>query len=308
MTTGNAAGRGLSILAGAAFTAGALYILLEDAVRHHHWSMAHALTVLTVFGTIASGHLAGKAARHWHLGAAAGFTLLFLVGTGLVVMNSVGRQAEVSDTSVLSVEDRNQKRADAKRAIARAEQQVEALRADLASECRSGKGKRCEGTAAAVAVYEAAAQGHKSELEKLGAEEPVAPKAEKMAEILALVGADKAAAKATLMLIEPFLWTLFFELGSVVSWGYAFGTVRTVSKPPRCSVSTSETVAKANAGFDPQGQAVIDALAQGPVSSNDELARRMGCSKSEASKRVAALNGRVVKIRRGREVQIALAN
>ena len=304
-TTG---GRALAIAAGVAFTAGALYILLEDAVKNQHWTMAHALTVLTVFGTIASGHLAGKALRHLHLGAAAGFALLFLSGTGLVVYNSVGRQAEASSTSVLSVEDRNQQRFDAKAKLASAEQSLESIRADIVTECSSGEGKRCRGTKAATAVYEAAVQGHKSDLEKLGAEEPVAPKAEKMAEILALFGVDKATAKATLMLLEPFLYTLFFEFGSVVSWGYAFRIVTTVRKPSRPTVSIPEIVSKAPARINHQEQAVIDALALGPAESNDELAQRMGCSKSESSKRVAGLNGRVIKTRRGREVQISLAN
>lgn len=52
---------------------------------------------------------------------------------------------------------------------------------------------------------------------------PVAPKAEKMAAVAATFGADKAQAKATLMLIEPFAYTLFFELGSIISLGYGFG-------------------------------------------------------------------------------------
>jgi hypothetical protein len=51
---------------------------------------------------------------------------------------------------------------------------------------------------------------------------PVAPKAEKFAEILGLFGADKAQAKAVLSLLEPFLYTLLFEYGSIVGWGYAF--------------------------------------------------------------------------------------
>ena len=312
MNSTTAAGRGLSILAGVAFTAGALYILLEDAVKNQHWTMAHALTVLTVFGTIASGHLGSKALRHLHLFAAAGFTLLFLAGTVLTVMNSVGRQAEASDTSLLSVEDRNSKRIEAKDALASAEKMLDEERASLARECQSGEGKRCKGIAASVAVYEAAVQGHKGELKDLGSPEPVAPEAEKMAEILALFGANKTTAKAVLMLIKPFLYTLFFEIGSIVSWGYAFKAVKTVAKPLAATVSArktvTETVRKALPRPDTQNQAVYDALAMGPAESNDELARRMGVSKSEASRRVAALNGRVVKLRRGREVQISLAH
>jgi len=113
-------GRILAIAAGIAFTGGALYILLEAVVvKGHVWTMAHALTVLAVFGTIASGHLSGEAIRARHFGAMFGFALLFFVGTGLTVYNSVGRQAEASETGVLSAGDRNAKRADARLAIAR---------------------------------------------------------------------------------------------------------------------------------------------------------------------------------------------
>ena len=46
-------------------------------------------------------------------------------------------------------------------------------------------------------------------------------------------------------------------------------------------------------------------LAGKPIS-NDELARLMGVSKAEASKRVTALDGFVRKVRKGRIVEISL--
>jgi hypothetical protein len=46
-------------------------------------------------------------------------------------------------------------------------------------------------------------------------------------------------------------------------------------------------------------------LAGKPIS-NDELARLMRVSKSEASKRVTALDGCVLRVRKGREVLISL--
>ena len=46
-------------------------------------------------------------------------------------------------------------------------------------------------------------------------------------------------------------------------------------------------------------------LAGKPVT-NDELARLMGTSKAEASKRVTALDGFVRRIRKGRSVEISL--
>ena len=48
-------------------------------------------------------------------------------------------------------------------------------------------------------------------------------------------------------------------------------------------------------------------LAGNPVT-NDELATLMDVSKSEASKRVSAIDGHIRKIRDGRKVQISLLN
>ena len=223
MTTNTTASRGLAIAAGLAFTGGALTILLHDVViLGHPWTMAHALAVLTVAGVILAGELGKEAWRTRNRGASVGFWLAVIVGTGLVVGNSVGRQAEASDTSTLSVEDRNTKRTEARAELATAQKMLDEERAALIPESKSGCGKRCEGIRASIAVYEAAVKGHQADIDKLGPAEPVAPKAEKMAEIAGLFGADKAKAKAVVMLLEPFLWTLLFEYGSIVAWGYAF--------------------------------------------------------------------------------------
>src|SRR5437016_1324774 len=106
MSSANTGSRTLAIAAGLAFTGGALTILLHDvidpaSVTHTlvRWTMTHTLAVLTVLGVILAGHLAGEARRSRHYGSMLGFVLAALIGTGLVVYNSVGRQAEASDTS-----------------------------------------------------------------------------------------------------------------------------------------------------------------------------------------------------------------
>lgn len=210
----------LALSAGVTFTGGALYILLEDVFKHHLWTMEHALTVLTVFGTIAVGHLAVDAARRRHILAAIGFCLLFVAGTALTVYNSVGRQAETSDARLLDAEARNEQIIAAKRALATNAAMLAEARTRHARECASGRGKRCDGIAATIRVYEDAVKGNEADLAKLGPPVPVAPKAEKMATVAAIFGADKTQAKAFLMLIEPFAYTLFFELGSIISLGY----------------------------------------------------------------------------------------
>ena len=62
--------------------------------------------------------------------------------------------------------------------------------------------------------------------------------------------------------------------------------------------------------WDPKSEterAILAALilAGKPVT-NDELAQLMGCSKSEASRRVSEVDGQIRKVRLGRTVQISL--
>ena len=72
--------------------------------------------------------------------------------------------------------------------------------------------------------------------------------------------------------------------------------------------TVSETVSATKSVGKEETDAVLAALqrAGGAVDSNDELAALMGCSKGESSKRVAAMNGAVHKVRIGREVRISL--
>lgn len=216
-------GRALAIVAGAAFTYGGLRIILGDQLTDPaQWTTSVQLTVLMVFGTIAAGHLMRDAAAAKRVAATVGFLVLFLAGTGLVVFNSIGRQAESSMLTESQADDAAERRVAVKASLSRAEAMLAEAQANLARECKTGRGKRCEGITATIAVYEAAVKGHTADLEKIGAPKPVHAKATQGAKIAALFGADEAKAKAALLLIEPFLWTLFFEWGSIVSLGFAF--------------------------------------------------------------------------------------
>lgn len=221
ITTPN--GRLLAIVAGCAFTYGGLRIILGDALTDpSKWTTSAQLTVLMVFGTIAAGHLMRDAWSARHRVAALGFLVLFLAGTGLVVFNSVGRQAEATMITASEADDIAERRVAIRAALVRSEAMLADAQANLVKECRTGRGPRCQGIEATIHVYEAAIRGHLADLERIGPARPVNAKAAEGAKIAALAGFDEGRAKAALMLVEPFLWTLFFEIGSVVSLGFAF--------------------------------------------------------------------------------------
>lgn len=218
-------GRILAIVAGTAFTVGGIVILLGEALtRPAEWTTYHALTILTVFGTIAAGHLMATASSGKRFLAALGFAMLFTVGTALVVYNSVGRQAEVADTKVLTAEATNTAIADKTAELVKAR-----ARFDDASKYADGEmtgekcGPRCKDWRLRATEVQAHIAALESEIAALGPRKPVNAKAAEMAKVAALFGFNESQAKAALMLLEPFLWTLFFEVGSIVSLGYAFG-------------------------------------------------------------------------------------
>lgn len=224
MKSHNTGSRAFAIAASLAFIIGGLFILLGDTITTPaKWTIYHGLTVLTVFGTIAAGHLMADAKRDRDWLSMTGFFVLFVAGTGLVVYSSVGRQAETTETSTLSAEATNKAIKDANADLTKARTMLAEAQADLAKETkRGGCGKTCDGIKVTIGVYEAAIKGHTSDLEKLGPQKPVNAEAEQMAKLAALFGADKDKATAVLILVKPFLWTLFFEVGSIVSVGFAF--------------------------------------------------------------------------------------
>jgi len=303
-------GRLLAITAGVAFSVGGLVILMGSALtRPMEWTQYHVLTILTVFGTIAAGHLLAGAWKARHILAAVGFLVLFMAGTALVVYQSVGRQAETSDTNKLSVEARNaaiaSKHDDLRDAKARQRHATAKADQEMTGERCGGRCKDWRTNATDIGNTIAALE---AEIAALGPQKPVEPKSAKMAEVAALFGFDRAKSQAALMLIEPFLWTLFFEVGSIVSLGFAFRDgVRTVSQPQ----NTVSAIDYANVRdlTDPEIEELRRLLqaAHAPLT-NDAVAAALGVTKSEASKRVGkgVAAGFVSKHRVGREVAISL--
>lgn len=298
-------GRILAMTAGAAFTVGGLVILMGSALLNPlMWSQYHVLTILTVFGVIASGHLMATAAKARHFLAALGFGVLFIAGTMLVVGNSVGRQAEVIDANTLSAEATNAALAGKHGELATGRERLAEAEKMVSIETRDrGCGKSCKDWKQRAAEVRSHIQVIESDIAALGPRKPVNAKAERMAEVAALFGADKAKAKAALMLLEPFLWCLFFEIGSIVSLGFAFrpGPVVTVSGLP----TVSDSFQTSFPALDTDSSKVLAALqSAGKALTNDELAAAMGVQKSEASKRAqnAAGSGAIIRFRDGKHV------
>jgi hypothetical protein len=295
-------GRTVAIAAGCAFTAGALYILLEDVLRTGNWSMEHAMTVITLLGTLAVGHLAERSRG---LFAKLGFSALFIAGTALTVYTSVGRQAELTDTKVLSAEATNsaiaRKQADLMKARARLDQANAMVQKEMTGErC----GQRCSDWKLRATEVQSNIGKIEADIAGLGPQKPVAAKAEKMAKVLALFGWQELPAKAALMLIEPFAYSLFFELGSIISFGYGFRP-RPQLVPAR---KEPEPEARKAPATEPDHPVLRVLHSSSRPLNNGELATAMGVSQGEATKRRAEVAGKVQETRSGRHVYVSLVH
>lgn len=220
MTKTTTPGTGLAIAAGTFASIGAMAILLWEPMHSGNWTLDHALVPLVVGLTIAAGHLA-KVAGFRRLGAAAGFSIAFLLGTAFTLYSSVGRQGEGAEAHKISVEQANELYDDAASMKGEAEETVKGLRDKAAKECASGKGKRCDGVMYSITTYEAAIRGYEQTMRD-HPRQSTATKAAMAAEVAALAGFPREAAEAFFKIFERFALALMFEWTAIVAFGYGF--------------------------------------------------------------------------------------
>ncbi|CCB65229.1 hypothetical protein [Hyphomicrobium sp. MC1] len=242
-------GRALALVAGVMFALGGLTILLDKELTSPlGWQSGQWLTILTVAGTISAGHLMADAVRARHWFAAIGFLVLFLSGTALVVYSSVGRQAETQGTTTLSVEDTNKKIVEKNEDLEAAKQRKAYADSQVQKEVgRGGCGRNCRDWQRNAKDVEIVIEQLEREIAALGPQKPVNAKAVAMAEIAMLlhVPGTKDQIVAALVLLMPFATTLFFEVGSIVAFGFAFRTSRKV-EAVRPATSESSVPVPAN--------------------------------------------------------------
>ena len=324
-------GRALAIIAGCAFAAGGLTILLgKDLIHPVDWVSTQWITILTVFGTIAAGHLLADAARARHVFAMIGFLVLFVSGTCLVVCQSLGRQAETFETSTLSAEATNKAIADKTTDLSSAK-----ARRDYADKAgdREMTGQRCgprcrewRQNSKDISVVIRQLEG---EISALGPQKPVNAKAERLADMAALFGIDKLKTRAMFTLLEPLLWTLFFEIGSIVSLGFAFrqGKAKVLVAANDCrSVAESNQSVAFQLPDDPEppkgkrspeiGKGVIELHKHrvwkaiegngGSVSSHRELATLLGIDEGAATRLRQEIEPHLQMTKVGKQLRIAL--
>lgn len=308
----------VAIAAGVAATGGALTILLWD-VRATGWTLEHTLLPIIVGITIAIGWLAERAIADRRLLSAVGFAFLFLLGTGLTVYASVGRQAETAESKALTALDHNDALEKKRAELARARQRLAEANTMADRETGQGGCKRvCEDWKLRAREVESHIRKLEAEVRVDGPRKPTAGKAERAAQVLSLFGLDERHAAAVIAKVEPVTYALFFEIAAIVAFGFGFAPARPVkvandnrSPSARDTAQTSFPVPPPSNGGTPvtipENHPVIVALnrARRPLT-NDELAEALGVHKGTASKWRTEVADHLDEVRDGRFIRVTL--
>lgn len=214
----------------ALFAAGAGFVLFEDVIRHGaEITTGHVMTGLALIGGIAAGHYTIPELKARRVLSGLGCALMFLACTAYIVTVSGARNAETQAAKVARITNDNGERARLEAQLAINQERLDKARAEVASECGSGKGRKCAGKRETVSVYELAVAGVEAKLVNLApVREPNAGWAHAGRIWSAMTGRDAKAASERLELLMPFLLVLITEIGTLV---FTHMALRTGQKP-----------------------------------------------------------------------------
>ena len=223
---------------------------------------------------------------------------------------SAGRNAEAVETKASAAASVNEGRDAAQRDRYEARLRYQAALNAEEEECRSGTGEKCKAKRLTAGLRRTDYDIAEVKLRALPPEQTPNADVRAAAALFArlpFVSMSASAIEALLLLVFPFLQALFCEIGAIVGFSVGLGHARVarVSKEPAVSTEFPEERKRKPKLSDADLVRAALARAGRPVS-NDELAALMGVTKGEASKRVAALDGEVRKLRNGRCLQISL--
>lgn len=286
----------------------------EALMRPSTWTDYQIITLLIIAVTVGAGHFAKSAWKQGAILSSIGFALVFATGTYLSARQSLDRQAETAAATTLSAETVNDTLAvkaadlaDAKKRLQYAEDQVEA------ESTRQRCGERCERWKLTAKDRLTVVSSIEREIAALGPPKPVNAGREHFGETAAAMGFSKTAAMGFDALLLPFLKFFVFEIGSIVSLGFALRSRVSVSVPandvgpPPVTRKPLPTSVSQFPVLDFQQHKVLKALErqQGPVS-NARLAELLGETEGEASKSWREVSEYLEVGKQGKELRIAL--
>lgn len=243
MTTHSALWRIPAIAIALVYTTGGLRLVLGDALMApSQWTDYQILTLLLIAGTIGAGHYTKTAATAGAWLSCIGFAAVFLTGTWLAARQSLDRQVETTATVQLSAEATNKALAekgaeltDAKTRLKYAEDRFE--QESTGQKCLD----RCQHWKRTADERRTFVKSIEADIAALGPSKPVNAGAGYFGDVAAAFGFDRAGAISFDALLTPFLKFFVFEIGSIVSLGFALR--HSPEKPSKHGGESRETKA-----------------------------------------------------------------
>jgi hypothetical protein len=231
--------------AGVLAASGALAILLSNALTTGHFSLEDYLCPIVVVLALCGAHLAPRALLELKIISAAGWFLIMLAGTLATLYLSVGRQASLSDNTVLQAEDSNLQRSVELESLGRNRSMLKEEQDRYDKECpvEQRSTKNCKRLETTLDVYAKAVKGDLYELRGIGPAQAIQSRAARVADALnVLFSCDRDHALKILTTFEPFLFSVLLELGSLIAFSYAFSRQRPSKAVPSAAKQDTDQV------------------------------------------------------------------
>ena len=307
---------------GGAIAAGSAIALLTRDAQQTGWTYDHSMMIPLVGLTILFGHESLRALKEFKIVSCTAFLALAVFGSSIVISETMGRRAESRDAKVSSATKDVDQYASLLTNLDKANKLAAEAEGWVANECKTGLGPKCRGVTFTRDQRLAYAEKLRKDAEAHKAPAPVDSKADRVAAVAALLGFRADVAKKAVHTFEPFVLPLFLELGAIFLFGFGVQhrkvtPVVSLSASPSFSdsVQTSFSTTKADdvlklfadpipendpeppkprktkkptnvVRFPTVKHPVLQVLeTSGRTMSNGELAKAMGVSDSEASKR-----------------------
>ena len=223
------------------------YVLFEDVIKGGTIHAGHVTGVIALAVTIAAGHMLWP--RLWSRPfAALGLALLFVGGTGYIVVTSAGRTAHVTQDKQLAAKDANAKYKLAADIRDRAHREYTEAKDAAKAECATGKGSKCAGKTITETKAQAAWTKAVADASALKPANEATDYLQAARLFVAFTGGDEKNYEAKLALLAPFLLALICEIGAIVFGNLAFETtvIEEVKKAPKASGGSDDGETKSN--------------------------------------------------------------
>ncbi len=309
----------LAIAIGVFFFGVTGYVILEDLFRYGSaFSTRHLMAGAVLIGTIFFGHKFYAEFKERRYLSAVGCVVLTVLGLSFEVLSSAGRSGEVISNRVLIASAANEPRGIAQRDVQDTKGRYEAALTTESKACASLvgswilKGKRyeqvfdespsCKAARINTIVRRTQYDDAKRVVSKLPPEQVANGDIAAAADLLSripLIGGEAKSLEATLMLLIPFVLSVFCGVSTIVSFAIGLGH-REVEQPinggklldARDAVSELLATDKWRLSVNARrvkltdSRLVLKALRQiGRPASNEELAEHLQITAGEATKR-----------------------